>query len=140
MRDLGTLGGNGSSAKGLNDRGEIVGLSTDANAQPRPFIFDGAMRELQKIVPKSVSDPNFVTYYMLKTNFKPARDYDYPVLDLSFGGALILDIAGIQKDDFFSANALMRDRCHGFYLNCPDKPVLDAYQNFIFHDLGVLHE
>jgi probable HAF family extracellular repeat protein len=46
MRDLGTLGGNGSSAKGLNDRGEIVGMSTDSNAQPRPFIFDGAMRAL----------------------------------------------------------------------------------------------
>jgi phosphoglycerol transferase MdoB-like AlkP superfamily enzyme len=102
--------------------------------------FDGAMRELQKIVPKAVSDPNFVTYYMLKSNFKPARDYNYPVFDLSFGGALILDVAGIRKDDFFAANALMRDRCHGFYLNCPDKPVLDSYQNFIFHDIGVLHE
>ncbi len=46
MRDLGTLGGNGSSAKGLNDRGDIVGMSTDTTAQPRPFIFDGAMRAL----------------------------------------------------------------------------------------------
>jgi phosphoglycerol transferase MdoB-like AlkP superfamily enzyme len=102
--------------------------------------FDGVMRELEKIVPKSVADPNFVTYYMLKSNFKPARNYDYPVFDLSFGGALILDIAGLKKDDFFAANALMRERCGGFYLNCTNKPVLDAYQNFIFHDLGVLHD
>jgi phosphoglycerol transferase MdoB-like AlkP superfamily enzyme len=102
--------------------------------------FDGAMRELRKNVPASVPDANFVTYYMLKSNFKPARAYDYPVFDLSFGGALILDVAGIKKDDFFAANALMRERCHGFYLNCTNKPVLDAYQNYIFHDLGMLHE
>ena len=102
--------------------------------------FDGAMRELQKKVPAAVTDPNFVTYYMLKSNFKPARSFDYPVFDLSFGGGLILDVAGIKKDDFFAANALLRERCHGFYLNCANKPVLDSYQNYIFHDLGVLHE
>jgi phosphoglycerol transferase MdoB-like AlkP superfamily enzyme len=102
--------------------------------------FDGAMRELRKSVPAAVTDANFVTYYMLKSNFKPARSYEYPVFDLSFGGALILDVAGIKKDDFFAANALLRERCHGFYLNCTDKPVLDSYQNFVFHDLGVLHD
>ncbi len=46
MRDLGTLGGNGSSAKGLNDRGDVVGMATDSNGQPQPFIFDGTMRAL----------------------------------------------------------------------------------------------
>jgi len=102
--------------------------------------FDGAMRELAKRVPAEVEDPNYVTYYMLKSNFKPARTYDYPVFDLSFAGALLLDVAGLKKDDFFAANALLRERCNGFYLNCKNKPVLDAYQNFIFHDLGVLHE
>jgi len=102
--------------------------------------FDGSMRLLQKITPKAVSDPNFVTYYMLKSNYKPARSYDYPELDLSFAGALILDVAGVKKDDFFAANALLRDRCNGFYLNCTDKRVLDSYQNYIFHELGVLHD
>lgn len=102
--------------------------------------FDGAMRELKKITPKVVSDPNFVTYYMLKSNFKPAHNYDYPALDLSFAGALLLDVAGVKKDDFFAANALMRERCDGFYLNCTDKRVLDSYQNYVFHQLGVLHD
>jgi phosphoglycerol transferase MdoB-like AlkP superfamily enzyme len=102
--------------------------------------FDGAMRELVKIVPKTVPDPNYVTYYMLKSNFKPARTYDYPVFDLSFAGALILDVAGIKKDDFFAANALLRERCRGAYLNCTNKPVLDSYENFIYHGLGVLHD
>lgn len=102
--------------------------------------FDGAIRELPKIVPKTVPDSNFVTYYMLKSNFKPARAYNYPVFDLSFAGALLLDVAGVKKDDFFAANALLRDRCNGAYLTCGDKRVLDSYQNFIFHQLGVLHD
>jgi hypothetical protein len=102
--------------------------------------FDGAIRELPKIVPKAVPDSNFVTYYMLKTNFKPARAYDYPVFDLSFAPSLLLDVAGVKKDDFFAANALMRERCNGAYLTCGNKPLLDAYQNFVFHQLDVLHE
>jgi hypothetical protein len=102
--------------------------------------FEGAIRELKKITPAAVSDPNFVTYYMLKSNFKPARNYDYPALDISFASGLILDVAGVKKDDFFAANALMRERCEGFYLNCTDKRVLHAYQNYVFHELGVLHD
>ena len=102
--------------------------------------FDGAMRSLQKIVPKAVADPNYVTYYMLKTNYKPERSYDYPVLDLSLAGALILDVAGVKKDEFFQANALMRERCSGLYLTCADKPTFDSYRNYIFHTLGALHD
>jgi probable HAF family extracellular repeat protein len=45
-RDLGTLGGNGSSAWGLNDVGLIVGMAANANGQLRPFLFDGAMKDL----------------------------------------------------------------------------------------------
>ncbi|MGH8042560.1 MAG: LTA synthase family protein [Rudaea sp.] len=102
--------------------------------------FDGAIRELKKIVPPSVPDANFISYYMLKTNFKPARDYSYPALDLSFAGALILDVAGIPKDAFFQANALMRQRCQGRYLDCPQKPLLDSYQNYVFDTLHAVHE
>jgi len=102
--------------------------------------FDGSMRLLAKVTPKTIIDPNFVTYFMLKSNYKPARSYDYPALDLSFAGSLILDVAGVKKDDFFAANALMRERFDGFYLNCANKPVLDSYENYIFHQLGVLHD
>ncbi len=46
IRDLGTLGGGRSDARGLNDRGDLVGMSTDANGQPISFLFDGAMSAL----------------------------------------------------------------------------------------------
>jgi probable HAF family extracellular repeat protein len=46
MQDLGTLGGF-SSAKGLDDSGRVVGMSTDANGTPHPFLWkSGAMQAL----------------------------------------------------------------------------------------------
>jgi phosphoglycerol transferase MdoB-like AlkP superfamily enzyme len=102
--------------------------------------FEGAIRTLDKSVPKEVPDPNFITYYMLKSNYKPAHEYAYPALDISFAGALILDIAGVTKDVFFQANALLRERCHGMYLDCKDKRVLDSYQNHVFQKLQAVHD
>ena len=61
-------------------------------------------------------------------------------MDLSFAPSLILDVAGVKKDTFFQANALMRERCGGFYLNCSKSEILDSYQNYVFYQLGALHE
>jgi probable HAF family extracellular repeat protein len=45
-QDLGTLGGF-SSAKGLDDRGRVVGMSTDANGTPYPFLWsNGTMQAI----------------------------------------------------------------------------------------------
>lgn len=46
MQDLGTLGGGNSIAKGINDRGEVVGMASDAHGIPTPFVYDGTMRAL----------------------------------------------------------------------------------------------
>lgn len=123
--------------KTLLDSGRPAVLFHFGDHQPS---FEGAIRVLKKTVPASVPDDNFITYYMLKSNFKPAHKYSYPALDLSFTGALMLDVAGIPKDAFFQANALMRERCGGRLLDCPDKPLLHAYQNFIFGPLHAVHE
>lgn len=45
-RDLGTLGGNTSVAKDINDRGQVVGFSSDAHGQPTPFLYEGTMTAL----------------------------------------------------------------------------------------------
>src|SRR5262249_13654940 len=45
-RDLGTLGGNSSSGAGIDDRGDVVGMSFDSTSQPRAFVYDGTMRAL----------------------------------------------------------------------------------------------
>jgi probable HAF family extracellular repeat protein len=47
IKNLGTLGGNSSDARGINDRGEIVGVSRNAAGQERAFLYvNGAMRDL----------------------------------------------------------------------------------------------
>jgi probable HAF family extracellular repeat protein len=46
MRDLGTLGGATGTARGINDRGQVVGMATDANGLPMPFVYDSAMRAI----------------------------------------------------------------------------------------------
>jgi phosphoglycerol transferase MdoB-like AlkP superfamily enzyme len=102
--------------------------------------FDGAIRSLEKKAPETVNDPNFITYFMLKANYKPAHTYKYDAMDLSFAGSLILDIAGVKKDEAFQANALMRERCKGYYLDCANRPMVDSYHNRLFHELTVLHE
>ena len=102
--------------------------------------FDGAMRGLDKNLPAAAGDPNFITYYMLKTNYPTPRKYGEAQMDLSFAPSLILDMAGVKKSEFFEANALMRERCGGFYRNCAKKTILDSYQNYIFYQLGALHE
>ena len=45
-RDLGTLGGGTSSGAGIDERGDVVGMSFDASSQPLAFIFDGTLRAL----------------------------------------------------------------------------------------------
>lgn len=46
MRDLGTLGGSSSIAKGIDDRGDIVGMAGDAHGTPTPFVYNSVIQAL----------------------------------------------------------------------------------------------
>ena len=46
MRDLGTLGGASSIAKGIDDRGDIVGMAGDAHGTPTPFVYNSVIQAL----------------------------------------------------------------------------------------------
>ena len=127
----------GNLEKKLLDGDRPVLLFHFGDHQPS---FDGAMRSLDKNLPAAAGDPNFITYYMLKTNYPTPRKYGEAEMDLSFAPSLILDVAGVKKNEFFAANALMRERCGGFYLNCAKKMLLDSYHNYLFYQLGALHE
>jgi hypothetical protein len=85
-------------------------------------------------------NPHWVTYYMVKSNFPVRRRYDYPVLDIAFLGSVVLDVAGIPKDAYYQANALLRERCKGRYLDCKDTGLVASYHDAIFRRLGELHE
>nr|MDQ2972736.1 sulfatase-like hydrolase/transferase [Pseudomonadota bacterium] len=105
--------------------------------------FDGAINALQKRLPVRVADPAVVTYYMMKGfNMpinQPIRRADYPVLDIAFLGSLLMDAAGLRKDAFFTANALLRERCHGHDVDCRNAALLRSWRAEVFgdlHDLG----
>jgi hypothetical protein len=66
--------------------------------------------------------------------------YDYPVLDISFLGSLVLDVAGVPKNDYYQANTLLRERCKGRYLDCKDTKLVASYHDYIFTRLDDLHE
>ena len=54
IRDLGTVDGDACSrAYGLNDRGQVVGTSTDCHAALHAFVWEkgGPMRDLNKLIP-----------------------------------------------------------------------------------------
>jgi probable HAF family extracellular repeat protein len=53
IQDLGTLPGDAdSSGLGINDRGEVVGVSFDANGMPLAFLrYKGEMVDLNTLVP-----------------------------------------------------------------------------------------
>jgi len=103
--------------------------------------FDGAINEIPKNVPKDLArTSNWVTYYMLKSNFPVRRRFDYPALDIAFLGSLLLDVAGVPKNEFYQANTLLRERCKGRYLDCRQTRTLASYHDYVFTRLGDLGE
>jgi phosphoglycerol transferase MdoB-like AlkP superfamily enzyme len=98
--------------------------------------FDGAIHAIPKQVPKEAGpNSSMVTYYSIKTNYPVKRKFDYPVLDIAFLGALVLDVAGVPKDAFYQANTLLRERCKGRYLDCSDTNMVASYHDYVFNTL-----
>ena len=103
--------------------------------------FDGAINEIAKVVPKSARPvANWVTYYMVRSNFPVRARHDYPVFDIAFLGSLVLDVAGVPKDAYYQANTLLRERCKGRYLDCDKAKTVASYHDYIFTTLGDLRE
>ncbi|MBS0566631.1 MAG: sulfatase-like hydrolase/transferase [Proteobacteria bacterium] len=101
--------------------------------------FDGYIARLRGAdAVNGLGDPRMLTYYMIRSNDPAAPKHGYPVLDLAFLAGLILDTAEIPKGPFFTANAALRERCKGRYLDCPDKGLLDSYLSFVFAHLHSL--
>ncbi|HMM66373.1 MAG TPA: sulfatase-like hydrolase/transferase [Dokdonella sp.] len=103
--------------------------------------FDGAMHAIPKTVPKAAGpNDSRVTYYMLKTSFPMAKMPSYDALDIVYLGSMLLEAAGVPKDDFYQANSLLRDRCKGRYLTCKDSNVLGSYHDYLFNTLKDLRD
>ena len=60
--------------------------------------------------------------------------------ELGVLGSLVLDIAGVPKNEYYQANTLLRERCKGRYLDCKDEKMVASYHDYIFTRLDDLHE
>ncbi|QBB71487.1 hypothetical protein ELE36_14600 [Pseudolysobacter antarcticus] len=101
--------------------------------------FDGLMLKIERTAAaKALGDPYTVTYYKIDGSSADSPRFSYPTLDLGFLAGLIIDVAGLPEGAFFQANALMRERCGGRYLDCKDKELLESYQSHLFNRLHVI--
>ncbi|MCP5369121.1 MAG: sulfatase-like hydrolase/transferase [Rickettsiaceae bacterium] len=80
----------------------------------------------------------YKTFYNIHTNFDIEEKTNYQFLDITFIPGLVLDIAKLNTQPFYQANALMRKKCHGQIESCVDKHhnLYESYQSLIIHQLG----
>ena len=117
------------------DRGEPTVLVHFGDHQPS---FDGLIRPLARTLPPALRpERDFLTYYMIKSNFAGPPLPNYPALDIAFLPTMVLQAAGLPADPYFSAATALRDRCQGRYDDCPDKALLASYYAWIFRRLHV---
>lgn len=98
--------------------------------------FDGAMHSLDKVLPPDWGENrHWATYYMLKSNQPDAPKFDLPIADIVYLGGMLQQAAGVPLDEYYTANRLLRERCHGRYEECADKRLVPSYHDFIFREI-----
>jgi hypothetical protein len=100
--------------------------------------FDGLIQTLGRALPPALrNERDYLTYYMVKSNFAGPPLPAYPTLDIAFLPTMVLQAAGLPADAYFAAATKLRDRCQGRFDDCPDKALLGAYYGWIFGRLHV---
>jgi phosphoglycerol transferase MdoB-like AlkP superfamily enzyme len=123
------------------------GLEHDFLDRPEPTVlvhfgdhqpsFGGQIRALSRSLPPALGPyRDYLTYYMLKSNFTGAPIPNYPMLDIAFLPSVVLQVAGVPTDPYFSAAAELRRRCNGLYDDCAVPGLLESYHAWT---IGRLH-
>ena len=123
------------------------GLEHDFLDRPQPTVlvhfgdhqpsFGGQIRNLPRnLSPALQPYRDYLTYYMLKSNFTGAPVPDYPMLDIAFLPSMVLQAAGVPTDPYFSAATELRTRCNGLYDDCAVPGLLESYHAWT---IGRLH-
>jgi phosphoglycerol transferase MdoB-like AlkP superfamily enzyme len=116
------------------DRPEPTVLMHFGDHQPS---FGGQIRKLQRRLPVALQPyHDYLTYYMLKSNFVGAPIPNYPMLDIAFLPSMVLQAAGVPTDPYFSAATELRTRCNGLYDDCAVPGLLESYHAWT---IGRLH-
>ena len=123
------------------------GLEHDFLDRPQPTVlvhfgdhqpsFGGQIRNLSRnLSPALQPYRDYLTYYMLKSNFTGAAVPNYPMLDIAFLPSMVLQAAGVPTDPYFSAATELRTRCNGLYDDCAVPGLLESYHAWT---IGRLH-
>jgi phosphoglycerol transferase MdoB-like AlkP superfamily enzyme len=100
--------------------------------------FEGMIRGMSRTLPPALHPyRDYLTYYMLKSNFAGAPLPSYPMLDIAFLPSMVLQAAGLPKDPYFSALTVLRTRCNGLYDDCTVLGRVDSYHAWTFGRLHV---
>ncbi|HET8764629.1 MAG TPA: LTA synthase family protein [Rhodanobacter sp.] len=103
--------------------------------------FNSLIRGLARTLPDELrSEQDFLTYYMVKTNFPGPQLPSYPALDIAYLPTMVIQAAGLPADAYFAAATQLRDRCQGRFTDCPDKALMTSYYGWIFNKLDVYDE
>lgn len=125
----------------------MSGLEHDFLDRPQPTVlvhfgdhqpsFGGQIRNLSRTLPPALQPyRDYLTYYMLKSNFAGTPVPNYPMLDIAFLPSMVLQAAGVPTDPYFSAATVLRTRCNGLYDDCAVPGLLESYHAWT---IGRLH-
>ncbi|MEO5813573.1 MAG: sulfatase-like hydrolase/transferase [Rhodanobacter sp.] len=116
------------------DRAQPTVLLHFGDHQPS---FGGLIRDMPRtLAPALRPYRDYLTYYMLKSNFAGPPLPAYPMLDIAFLPTLVLQAADLPVDPYFSAETALRDRCNGLYIDCTVPGMLESYHAWV---IGHLH-
>ena len=116
------------------DRAQPTVLVHFGDHQPS---FSGFIQPLKRELPAGLRPyRDFLTYYMIKSNFAGPPLPSYPMLDIAFLPTMVLQAAGLPTDAYFTAATALRTRCNGLYDDCKQPGLLDSYHAWV---LGQLH-
>ena len=100
--------------------------------------FEGMIRPLARTLPLALQPyRDFLTYYMLKSNYAGEPLPSFPMMDIAFLPSMVLQAAGLPKDPYFSALHELRTRCNGLYDDCKIPGLIDSYHAWTFGRLHV---
>ncbi len=83
----------------------------------------------------------YKTFYHINANFDIKDSSKYSALDISFIPGLVLDMAGLNFNDFYKANSMMRKKCNGVISECSGQNedtdrLLESYKSLTVQQLG----
>ncbi|SEQ52844.1 Phosphoglycerol transferase MdoB [Solimonas aquatica] len=81
----------------------------------------------------ALPQPDYVTQYQIRANFRPLNPVDAPgFLDIALLPSLIADYAGLERDTYFDGLSAMRRLCEGRLEDCADSALKDSFKGWVY--------